>query len=430
MPVEANLPSNDPEAMPPHYRRNFALFLTDYICFGVALAFANLNSVTPAFVGQLTDSAPVIGLANTVFSGGWLLPQLVVARLVHDKPRKRPYMLAGLSGRALFWIIALALWAGLARYPTATLVLFFACLGLFAFSDGVSSVAWFDILARAVPPRRRARLFGLGQVISGLAGVGIGILVKMIVDRRPFPGNYALIFALAGTALAISTVALVLVREPPAEDTGPQTDRGTGIGLTRPLADPALRRLIICRLLIGLMGLATPFYIVHAAKVLHLPQSIIGDFVTAETLAKVIAGAAMSLIGERWGSHYVIRIGSAVAVTGPLFALAAHLTGSGWLIRAYPFVSVTLGVMNSAYMLGFFNYLLEIAPERTRPAYIGLSNTILGVLTLAPMAGGWLLEATSYTTLFGVTAAIVAIGFLFTLGLKPPQQAIPAEAQS
>jgi len=54
-----------------------------------------------------------------------------------------------------------------------------------------------------------------------------------------------------------------------------------------------------------------------------------------------------------------------------------------------------------------------------RPAYIGLGNTIMGALTLVPMAGGWLLEATSYTVLFGVTAAMVATGFVLTFRLKP-----------
>jgi MFS family permease len=109
--------------------------------------------------------------------------------------------------------------------------------------------------------------------------------------------------------------------------------------------------------------------------------------------------------------------------------LAAHLAGSGWLVQAYPFVYVVLGVVNSSWMLGFFNYVLEIAPEKMRPAYIGLGNTILGVLTLAPMAGGWLLEATSYTTLFSATTAIVALGFLLTLELKPPKQTAPMETQ-
>ena len=422
--------SKEPIALPPHYRRNFTAFLVDYVCFGIAFTFANVSSVLPAFVGQLTDSAPVIGLSSTIFNGGWLLPQLATARLIEDRPRKKPFMLAGMSGRALFWVIALALWAGLGRHPTATLALFFTCLGLFAAGDGISSVAWFDIVASAIPPKQRGRLFGLGQVISSLAGIGVGAAVGLIVAHRPFPDDYALIFALAGAAFLPSYVAMALVREPVPDDATLRTNRQAQASWLQPLAtDPNFRRLMGCRMLVGTMGLSTSFYVGHAADVLRLPQSVIGDFVIAQTLAGVGASVVLSLVSERWGACHVTRIGSAAAAAGPLFALAAHLAGDGWLARAYPFVYVALGVVNSAWMLGFFNYLLEIAPDGMRPAYVGLGNTILGVLTLVPMAGGWLLEATSYTVLFGVTAALVATGFLLTLGLEPRPHAALAEGQ-
>jgi len=425
--------SKDSDTLPPNYRWNFVAFLVDYACFGVALTFVSINSVMPAFVGQLTDSALVIGLVDTIFRGGWLLPQLAAARLINDKPRKKPYMIAGLSGRVLFWVVALALWAGLARYPTAMLILFFTCLGLFAANDGIITVAWLDIMSRAIPPKRRGRLIGMAQVTSGLAGIGVGALVALILNRRPFPDDYALLFALAGAALIPSAIALILIREPPPEDAGPQTnDHMKGGWLKLLVTDSAFRHLMICRMLVGMTGLASSFYVLHAGDALHLPQSIIGKFVIAQTLAGVVTSAVLGPVSERWGSRYVIYIGSGAATTAPLFALVAHLAGDhlasgGWLAQAYPFVYVVLGVVNSTWMLGFFNYLLEIAPAEMRPAYIGLGNTLMGVLMLAPMAGGWLLETTSYTTLFGVTAAFGAIGFLFTLGLKSPQQTTPVE---
>ena len=425
--------SKNPETLPPHYRWNFVAFVVDYACFGVALTFVSPSSVLPAFVRQLTDSAPVIGLVGTIFRGGWLLPQLAAARLINDKPRKKPYMIAGMGGRVLFWVVALSLWAGLARYPTAMLVLFFACFGLFAASDGVGSVAWFDIMARAIPLKRRGRLIGVGQVISGLVGVGVGALVGLILSspRFHFPTNYALLFALAGVSFIPSAVALTLVREPPPQDAGPEADGRVQRGWLKFLvSDAAFRRLMVCRILVGMLDLAVPFYVGHAADVLRLPEGLVGGFVVAQTLAGVIASAVLGPISERWGPRYVARIGSAAAVAGPLFALAAHLAGGGWLVRAYPFVYVSLGIVNNVWMLGFINYLLEIAPEGKRPAYVGLGNTIMGVLTVVPMMGGWLLEATSYPTLFGVTAAIVAVGFLFTLGLKPPQRASADEGRA
>lgn len=414
--------SEIPDAQPSHYRWNFAAFMVDYVFFSVAFAFFNPNSVLPAFVRQLTDAAPVIGLITTIFSGGWLLPQLVVARLINDRPRKKPYLMGGLSGRALFWVTGLALWLGLARYPTLMLVLFFVCLGLFAISDGTTSVAWFDILARAIPVERRGRLLGMSQVIGGLGGLGVGAVIGRILSSSSFrfPTDYALIFTLAGAAFIPSVIALALIREPPPEREGSEVGDREGDGWLRPLVeDPAFRRLMLCRILVGMMGLAIPFYVVHAADVLHLSEGVVGSFVAAQTLAQAMAGLLFGLVSERWGPRYVICIGSAAAMMGPLFAMAVHVSSVGWLRRAYPFVYVALGLVRSTFMLGFFNYLLELAPSGLRPIYVGLGNTIMGLLTLAPTMGGWLLEATSYTALFGLTAALTTLGFLFALRLGP-----------
>jgi len=397
----------------------------DYVCFGLAFTFADTNTVMPAFVGQLTDSALLIGLVGTVFSGAWLLPQLAAARYINDKPRKKPYMLAGTAGRIFIIVIALALWVGLASRPAAMMALFFVCLGLFAASDGLASVAWFDLLAQTIPLRRRGRLMGVAQFIIGVAGIGVGALVGVILGRCLFPRNYALLFTLASVMLVPSVLALALLREPAPKDSGQEEDgESEGNWLKLLGGDLVFRRLMVCRMLVGMIGLASSFYVVHAADVLRLPESIIGSFVAAQTVARIFASVVLGWVSERWGARYVIRIGGAAAALGPLFALAVHLAGRGWLVWAYPLVYVALGVVNNAWMLGFFNYMLEIAPERMRPTYIGLGNTIMGLLTLAPMVGGWLLEATSYTVLFGVTAAIAALGFLFSLGLGPHQQAV------
>jgi len=430
--------SNDPETLPPHYRRNFRALLVDYFTFGIAFNFFTPDSMLPAFVGELTDSALVIGSVSTVFSAGWLLPQLIAARIINDKPRKKPYLLGGISGRVVFWIIALGLGLGLGqKSPAAMLALFFTCLALWAITDGVASVAWLEIMAGAIPSKRRGRLIGTAQVISGLVGIGAGALIGQILTRLSFPGNYALIFALASTLLVPSTIALFMLREVPSKVVPKETSEPAEkdvwfkrllTWLKLPFTNPAFRHLMICRIMVGMMGLATPFYVQHATKELLLPQGIIGNFVIAQTTGRVAASAILGWVCERWGAQYVIRIGSAAAILGPLFALATHLADDH-LAPAYPLVYLFLGIINSTWVMGFFNYLLEIAPEGMRPTYIGMSNFIMGTLTLIPMAGGWLLEATSYTALFGLATALVAVGFLLSLGLKPSLSIIPVEAQ-
>jgi MFS family permease len=417
------------ETLPPHYRWNFGAFLVDYFTFNVALNFFNPNSMLPSFVGVLTDSAPVIGAVSTVFSGSWLLPQLIGARIINDKPRKKPYLLVGISGRILFWIIALGLGLGLGRTnPSAMLALFFACLALWATLDGLGSVAWFEILARAIPSRRRGRLIGTAQVLGGLAGIGAGWMIGRILERNPFPNNYTLIFALAGTLLIPSTVALLSLREVRNDDTQtPKPNQAVEKGpwfkhliawFKLPFVNPAFRHLMTCRILVGMMGLATPFYVQYATKELTLSPGVIGSFVMAQTIGGVAASAILSPICERRGTRPVIRIGSAAATMGPLFALIVHTYGTE-IAFAYPLIYVFLGIINSTWVMGFFNYLLEIAPDDLRPTYIGISNFVMGTLTLTPMLGGWLLERTSYSVLFGLAAVLVAMGFLFSLGLRP-----------
>jgi hypothetical protein len=73
------------------------------------------------------------------------------------------------------------------------------------------------------------------------------------------------------------------------------------------------------------------------------------------------------------------------------------------------------------------NYLLEIAPPGMNSAYVGLGNTISGVMMIVPPLGGALLELTSYPVLFGLTAACVGAGLVLSLTLHPSSSSSPAE---
>jgi MFS family permease len=339
----------------------------------------------------------------------------------------KPYILMGASGRITLVVIAAALWGGLARYPGPMLTLYYTCIGLFIGTDAFASVPWFSFLARAIPLRRRARLIGASQVFSGIAGIGAGALVGVILGspRLGFPNNYALLFALAAVSLVPSTIALASLREVPTGPLQPETiDRGRAGWLADVVRDPAFRGAVVCRVLISMIELTTPFYVGHASEVLRLPERVLGGFVVAQTVGSILAGATMGLLSERRGPRAVVRVGSAVVVIGPLFALFAHLLGGGWLGQAYALVFAVLGIVNSIGMLGFTNYFLAIAPEHVRMEYVGLANTVTGVVTIAPSLGGWLLQTTSYTVLFGLTAALVATGFVVSLTLAPAEESI------
>ena len=406
--------------VPRNFRWNFFAFLVDITSFSFALSFISVDTIAPAMVNQVTSSALLIGLVGTVFRGSWLIPQLAIAQAVKDKPQKKPYLIPGIIGRIVaLGILIAALFGGAVNRPGLFLAIVYACLSLFAVSDGVIAVVWFDILARAIPVQRRGRLFGIGQAVGRLLGMGAGVIVARILGNPAlaFPSNYGVLYVLAIIGLVPSAIALLVLREPPLAIPVNQEPAESSTGwFTILRSDRTFRRLISCRILVSALLLSSSFFVVHAADVAHLPDSVIGQFVIAQTLGGLVASLALGWVSERFGPRAVIRIGTGLSALAPVFGIFSHLAGGSVLL--YYGIFIALGVWYSIWSLGFFNYLLEIAPEHLRPVYIGAGNTIIGITTLAPIAGGWLLETTSYLGLFVVTAVLMGFAFLLSLRLR------------
>ena len=80
-----------------------------------------------------------------------------------------------------------------------------------------------------------------------------------------------------------------------------------------------------------------------------------------------------------------------------------------------------LGGVNNGNMAGFTNYLLDYAPAAQRAVYVGLANTLNGLVLVAPVLGGWILAISSWPVLFAVTTALSLVGLLSTSRLHEPR---------
>lgn len=414
----------------PDYRHNIICFTLDYVFFGLGMAFMGPTTVLPSFVSQLTDSPPLVGLVLTIYSGAWLLPQLIAANHLAEKAHKKPYLLlAAALSRSVLLMLAVVVFLAGDSSPALILILFFTAFAIFMGTDALAAVAWFDILGRTIPPTRRGRLFGAGQIVLGLTTIGLGALVNAILGARglPFPRNYALLFLLAGLSFSASWLAMSFLREPAHPV---QMDRLPWRTFLLKLwtlisEDQAFRQVTIVRLLAGLAGMAIPFYIVYAIDVLGMGEQAIGFFLPAQMIGSALAGLIMGYLSERSGSKVVIQLSNALALSSPILALsipAFKLEVGPVLIYLYTLVFAAIGAVNSSLILGFLNFVLEMAPSEERPTYIGLANTISGLLLLPPLLGGWLLRATSYPVLFAVTAVGVAISLALSSRLVEPRR--------
>jgi MFS family permease len=232
--------------------------------------------------------------------------------------------------------------------------------------------------------------------------------------------NYAWLFGLAGLCTLLGLGALASIHEPledvPQERASWRSYLPQLVKILR--EQTAYRRAIAAWLISGLVALATPFYVLFATDHLRLTPGTIGLFIIAQTLGSLIGSSGFGALAERKGPGAVIRASIVASVTGPLMALALYFVRqASWLTWAYAWVFVALGIVNSSIMLGFMNYILELAPPAQRPTYMGLSNTLGGVLVLVPMLGGWLLQATSYPVLFAAAAVGPVVAWGIAMGL-------------
>ncbi|MGH2457842.1 MAG: MFS transporter [Chloroflexota bacterium] len=409
-------------------RRNFICFILDAAVFTFALSFVDLSSVMPSLLGHLTREPVLIGVLGSVQTGSWLLPQFLAARVVAARHRKKPTVVVSTTISRLGWcllIVALAFYREVG--PTVTLIAAYLSVGVFMFFDGVASLAWYDLIARAVPPTIRGRLFGSMSFSGGLLAVLGGLVVQRILGSVgfPFPTDYRVLAVVALVLFTVGVLPLLLIVEPPGDAPKPTEPLGQYLrrlpGLVR--SQPGFRRLVGTQLLVGASGMAVPFYAPFAVLRLGLPESDVGGFVVGVTLGIMAGGGLWGYLGDRHRKEVAIRLLAACGLLAPLLTLTLGTA----LVRSAPPAVVGALLVVSFFFLGcairagwvaYANYVIEIAEPSERPVLIGLMNTLSGVLAVAPPIGGLLAGLFGYEAAFAAAAVCAGAGLAVSLGLK------------
>ena len=412
-------------------RRTFWGFAGDLFFFGVGASFAGQTTVIPSFVATLTTSAPLIGLASTLLTGGWLIPQLFAANSLAGLTRRKPFVVApAIFARIVALALPVAILLLARRSAVVLLVAFFALYLAFYLADGVASVAWLDILGRCLPARTRARLISLGTTAPGVVGIGAGVIVGIVLSstRIPWPFNYALLFGICGVFWAFSLFSFLFIRETPLAAVQEPLPWGSYFRkLGRVVrADPPFRKAVALWIALGGVGIAAPFYVIHGLENLGFPPASVGFFTSVQLVGGVFSALLLGVMGERRGTRSVMRLWGWVALLAPVIAIAAPFIARavpGAVLYVYALVFVVVGMQGNANMAGFLNWVLEWAPGSDRPLYIGFANTLTGVSLVMPLIGGWILQATgSYVALFVAAMAGPVIALFMLRGLPEPRR--------
>ncbi|HEY3342220.1 MAG TPA: MFS transporter, partial [Anaerolineae bacterium] len=362
------------------------------------------------------------------------------ARIVHGKRLQKRYLVgASLIGRQAYLVMAIWLLVTQANSPLLTVGILIACIAVFHACDSLAGVAWFDMLSRALSPRTRARSVTIGNLLGLLGGIGSGFIVERVLSPAglPYPTNYAVILLCAWVCFIISFVAILYIQETPMSDAEHSQVAESHFmqDLREALrTDKTFRRLIIARLFTGIEAIATAFYVIYLRERLQVNDSTLGVLTIASVTGGIVGIMFFGWLSNRYGSRAVIWLSVALQVMSPALALAVaalpFITQDNPSLALYFFIAAFAidNAVGQAGMLGFQGYPLDTAPERHRAMYIGVLNSVGGVVSLTPVLGGLLLDfltgatssLTAYSIVFGIAGVSVVLGLIVSLSLPRP----------
>ncbi len=413
-------------------QRNYLLGIVNGAFTQLAMNLTQPGLVLPVFVRALGGSNALIGSLSAIRFGGWLLPQFLVASWIQPRRRKAPIAI-GME------IVRLAIYAtlGILTYtlgrsnPSLLLFLFFALFTLSRLTAGTGALARTDTIGKIVSPHRRASFFAARSFWGGLFVFGAGFLVRYVLDEthgQPFPANFTLLFGLSTFCFLLALLVFAQVKEQSGPANRPHYSLKAQLARAPELlkGDPAFRRYVLVRTLLNMTRLSAPFYPIFALDILGAPASMVGFYLSAQTLARILSNLLWQRLGRARGNLFLVKTASLLTALEPLLAvtlpwlmrLAGLTVESSGLLPAYLFTGVFLvaGGTQSGRSISFMALLLDLAPDEERASYIGLVNTTLGFVSLLPILAGAIIDRVGFEPIFLVATGLLLLGYLVTLG--------------
>jgi MFS family permease len=401
-----------------HFKRNFFLGVVNGVLFNFAWAFVSGSTVLPWFISKLSNSNVLIGLASTLESLGWFMPQLLVAVMTTHHRKQLPFYTKTAYLRAIaFSLLTLSVFIFGDKHPTWLLLSFFAFFSIYSIGGGLAGVAFTDIVAKTIPTNKRGSFFGMRMFFGGtLAALG-GLIVKKILESHHFPVNFGIIFTIASIIILFGLFSFCVVKEPESNSYREKKHWKENFlkGMKIFKEDRKFKQLFWVRVLVGAYVLGYPFYVIFARKVLGISPGMVGVFLTCEMSGYVLSNLLWGYLSNSVSNRLVILLSSFCALAPPIILLLNIMTPLP--MPLFCLIFFFLGSTNAGLGLGATNYLLEFAPEGDRPIYIGFLHTLVGPTVFLSVIGGLILQLTSFTSLYILVLLTTVLGIFSSFKL-------------
>lgn len=384
-------------------------FLWHGAFLALTMAMIEPNTVLPSLLSELTDSTAVFGLAYSLLLGAPLVFNLWFSRWQQGAPRRKPFLLVGISVRTLTFVgLAVVTLTSESLGSGWTLGLFLALILVFSLSGGFAGIAYTDLVGRTIAAEDRGQFYAWRQIVGGIAGLAGAVLVGALfaAPGMDFPLNYATGLLIGAGGLFVGALGFWFLNEPAEAQATPPSSRLSDVGaiLGR---DRRFRRFLLLENVTALGLMVLPFYMVFVRVTFAEATSFLGYYVFAQTVGALSSNFLWAYLSRRLGSRWVMRLCIALGAVLPLAAWGLSLTGPLWFTGLFFLV----GFVVSGRNVGFEPYLLEIAPADRRTLYLGIRGSLNVLVVVLPLVGGLLIQALGFLPTF----LIVGLGMFAAL---------------
>jgi MFS family permease len=285
---------------------------------------------------------------------------------------------------------------------------------LFSFSGGFAGIVYTDIIGKFLKKGERGTLYAFKQFFSSIGFLIGGFFIALVFNMSDisYPDNYALILFMGFIGLLIASGAFWLIKEPPSKTEKHERFSVFVKKIPKILkSDKKFSRFIIVENLTSFSLMILPFYIVYAQEIFD--TTLLSFYLFSIIIGAIISNVFWGMISKKLNSKRVVDICISIGASIPVLSIIIVPLGPYF----FAIVFVLVGFIRSGRVVGFEPYLLDLAPESDRTAYLGIRGTLNILTVVLPLIGGVFIELLGYVSTFGIVA-IVMFFSLFLLNLE------------
>lgn len=391
--------------------RNFVAFIWHALFLAFVTTFIDVNTVLSAFILTIGGTSLHVGLLTAISIGLPLATQLLFAGFLAGRPRKKPYLLAGIYLRvAALAGMGCTLSLASSADPGRMLLTVFFWIGLFSVSGAFAGISYTDILGKVLPRPQRRRFLVVKQSIAAIGMIAAAVAARHLFIAMPYPRNYTAVFLTASALLTAAAGGFWIIRERPGRSSGHPGTLATLRAIPRTLA--ADRNLIFYVLLLNTAGLGltlVPFYVALAKARFGLASQQVGTFLLLQFLGMALSTPIWNWVGGRWRFKGIAAGGILLGSVLPWLAIGL----AAWGADRYRWLFFLGGCLVSAGKIALDGILLEITTDDNRAVYTGISGSLSLTTVFFPILAGGLIDAFGFTAVLLLASPLVAAAGFF-----------------